>query len=55
MSKLRRGAFFDMDKTLVRANTGVLYARWRFRRGESGVRDMARVMWWSSFPKTAAN
>ncbi len=48
MSKLRRGAFFDMDKTLVRANTGVLYARWRFRRGESGVRDMARVMWWSA-------
>lgn len=44
----RRAAFFDMDKTLVRANTGVLYARWRFRRGESGVRDMARVMWWSA-------
>jgi HAD superfamily hydrolase (TIGR01490 family) len=45
---MRRAAFFDMDKTLVRANTGVLYARWRFRRGESGVRDMARVMWWSA-------
>lgn len=44
----KRAAFFDMDKTLVRANTGVLYARWRFRRGESGVRDMARVMWWSA-------
>lgn len=45
---MRRAAFFDMDKTLVRANTGVLYARWRFRRGESGMRDMARVMWWSA-------
>jgi len=44
----KRGAFFDMDKTLVQANTGVLYARWRFRRGESGMRDMARVMWWSA-------
>ena len=45
---MRRAAFFDMDKTLVRANTGVLYARWRFRRGESGVRDLMRVAWWSA-------
>ena len=45
---MRRGAFFDMDRTLVRANTGVLYARWRFKRGESGLGDMARVMWWSA-------
>lgn len=45
---MKAAAFFDMDKTLVRANTGVLYARWRFRRGESGLRDMARVMWWSA-------
>ncbi len=42
-----RAAFFDMDKTLVRKNTGELYARWRFRRGESGVGDIARVTWWS--------
>ena len=44
----RRAAFFDMDKTLVAANTGVLYARWRFRRGESGFKDVLRVLWWSA-------
>jgi HAD superfamily hydrolase (TIGR01490 family) len=43
----RRAAFFDMDKTLVRVNTGRLYVRWRFVRGESGVRDVARATWWS--------
>jgi len=42
-----RAAFFDMDKTLVRVNTGGLYVRWRYRRGESGLRDLARVSWWS--------
>jgi HAD superfamily hydrolase (TIGR01490 family) len=46
--KGKRAAFFDMDKTLVAANTGVLYARWRFRRGESGLKDVARVLWWSA-------
>lgn len=42
-----RAAFFDMDKTLVPVNTGELYARWRFRRGESGLGDVLRVGWWS--------
>lgn len=40
-------AFFDLDKTLVRVNTGPLYARWRFERGESGVMDLARAAYWS--------
>jgi HAD superfamily hydrolase (TIGR01490 family) len=42
-----KAAFFDMDKTLVRVNTGELYVRWRYRRGESGLGDLARVGWWS--------
>jgi HAD superfamily hydrolase (TIGR01490 family) len=42
-----RAAFFDMDKTLVRVNTGLLYVRWRYQRGESGLADVARVTWWS--------
>lgn len=42
-----RAALFDMDKTLVRVNTGSLYVRWRMRRGESGFADMARVSWWT--------
>ncbi|UJR81194.1 HAD family hydrolase [Sandaracinus amylolyticus] len=42
-----RAAFFDMDKTLVRVNTGRLYASWRFSRGETRFRDLLRVSWWS--------
>jgi len=40
-------AFFDLDKTLVRANTGILYARWRHARGETPLREMVRVLGWS--------
>ncbi len=39
-------AIFDMDRTLVRANTGVLYMRWRYARGEAGPRDLLRFSWW---------
>ncbi len=42
-----RAAFFDMDKTLVRANTGVLYARWRVRQKRMPARELARVLSWS--------
>ena len=44
---VRAAAFFDMDKTLVRGNTGILYARWRFSRGETSALTLARVFWWS--------
>jgi HAD superfamily hydrolase (TIGR01490 family) len=30
----RVGAFFDMDKTLLSENSGALYMRYRYRRGE---------------------
>ncbi|MFO0710683.1 MAG: HAD family hydrolase [Sandaracinus sp.] len=42
-----RAALFDMDKTLVRANTGIRYARWRVRRGEMPTSELARVLGWS--------
>ncbi len=42
-----RAAFFDLDKTLVRVNTGPLYVRWRVRQRRMGVGDLARVTWWS--------
>ncbi|MEM1416214.1 MAG: HAD-IB family hydrolase [Myxococcota bacterium] len=46
-----RAAFFDVDKTLVRVNTGRLYMRWRRRRGEVGLRQTARfgrwLLWYS--------
>jgi HAD superfamily hydrolase (TIGR01490 family) len=41
-----RAAFFDMDRTLVRVNTGNLYILWRFQRREAGLRDVARFARW---------
>lgn len=43
---MRRAAFFDMDRTLVRVNTARLYARWLARRGEARRRDVARFGLW---------
>lgn len=45
---VRPAAFFDMDKTLVRGNTGIMYARWRFSRGETSALTLARVFYWSA-------
>jgi HAD superfamily hydrolase (TIGR01490 family) len=42
----RVAALFDMDKTLLDASSGVLYARYLYRTGEMGKRDLARVAWW---------
>lgn len=44
---MTRVAFFDLDKTLVRANTGLLYAKWRYARGETPLREMVRVLGWA--------
>lgn len=41
-----RAAFFDMDRTLVRVNTGRLYVRWRFARKEASWREVARATRW---------
>lgn len=41
-----KAALFDMDRTLVRVNTGRLYVRWRFSRREAGWRDVARFARW---------
>ena len=41
-----RAAFFDMDRTLIRVNTGRLYVRWRFQRKEASIRDVARFARW---------
>jgi HAD superfamily hydrolase (TIGR01490 family) len=42
----RVAALFDMDKTLLDASSGPLYARYLFRIGKLGRREMARVIWW---------
>ncbi|HET9959048.1 MAG TPA: HAD-IB family hydrolase [Polyangiaceae bacterium] len=42
----RRAALFDMDKTLLSANTAWLYTQHRRRQGEVGLRELARVSYW---------
>ena len=38
----RVGAFFDMDKTLISENSGSLYMRYRYQRGEIGGLDLLK-------------
>jgi HAD superfamily hydrolase (TIGR01490 family) len=38
----RAGAFFDMDKTLISENSGMLYFLYRYRRGEVSTWDLAK-------------
>jgi putative phosphoserine phosphatase/1-acylglycerol-3-phosphate O-acyltransferase len=37
----RVGAFFDMDKTLIAENSGALFMRWRYERGQLSGWDLA--------------
>lgn len=46
MAVVRRAAIFDVDRTLVRVNTGRLYVRWRYARREAGLRDVLRFSRW---------
>jgi len=38
----RVGAFFDMDKTLIAENSGSLYMKYRYQRGEIGGWDLVK-------------
>jgi putative phosphoserine phosphatase/1-acylglycerol-3-phosphate O-acyltransferase len=40
-SPARIGAFFDMDKTLIAENSGALFVRHRYERGDFGNWDLA--------------
>jgi HAD superfamily hydrolase (TIGR01490 family) len=42
----RRAALFDMDRTLIRVDSGTLYIRYQRQKGEATYRDVARVAWW---------
>jgi HAD superfamily hydrolase (TIGR01490 family) len=46
-------AFFDMDRTLIRANTGTLYIRYLRRRGEIGALRMMQALGWIAQYKLA--
>jgi HAD superfamily hydrolase (TIGR01490 family) len=43
----RKAALFDMDRTLVRVDTAILYTRYQRDVGEATWRDTARVGWWA--------
>jgi HAD superfamily hydrolase (TIGR01490 family) len=43
---MRPAAFFDMDRTLIRANTGSLYIKWLRARGEISRLRMLQAMAW---------
>ncbi len=43
---MRVAAFFDMDKTLLRCNSGAVWARYLRRRGEISLYEMVRAFAW---------
>lgn len=43
---MRRAAFFDMDRTLVRVNTARLWAAWQRRHGQARRREFVVILWW---------
>ncbi|MEJ2208653.1 MAG: HAD-IB family hydrolase [Anaerolineae bacterium] len=43
----RIAALFDLDKTLLDASSGPLYARYLYRLGQVRWQEMVQVVWWS--------
>jgi HAD superfamily hydrolase (TIGR01490 family) len=52
-STKRRAAFFDMDRTVLRIDTGMSWMRFLYRRGELSTLGMARAVYWSGLYKLA--
>src|ERR1044071_4110492 len=50
---LRQGAFFDMDNTLLRVDSGMSWVRFLYRRGELPPRMGARALYWQTLYKLA--
>ncbi len=46
-------AFFDMDRTLLRVDTGMSWTRFLYRRGELPPQMMAKAVYWSALYKLA--
>lgn len=46
-------AFFDMDRTLIRVNSGTLWIRWLRGRGEISLYESARALAWIAQYKLA--
>ncbi len=50
---MRPAAFFDMDHTVLRKDTGMSWMKFLRRRGELTRTAMARAVWWSVLYKAA--
>jgi hypothetical protein len=46
-------AFFDMDKTLLRVESGMSWTKFLYRRGELPTRMVAKAIYWSTLYKLA--
>jgi HAD superfamily hydrolase (TIGR01490 family) len=46
-------AFFDMDKTLLRIDSGMSWTKFLYRRGELQKRTVAKAIYWSALYKLA--
>jgi HAD superfamily hydrolase (TIGR01490 family) len=46
-------AFFDMDKTLLRVESGMSWTKFLYRRGELPTRMVAKAIYWSALYKLA--
>ena len=42
----RPAAFFDLDRTVLRVDSGISYMQFQRARGEISAFEMARAMWW---------
>ena len=43
-----RAAFFDMDNTLLRVETGMSWVRFLYKRGELPPRMVAKAIYWQA-------
>jgi HAD superfamily hydrolase (TIGR01490 family) len=50
---MRPAAFFDMDHTVLRKDTGMSWMKFLRKRGELTAPAMARAVWWSLLYKAA--
>jgi HAD superfamily hydrolase (TIGR01490 family) len=48
-----RAAFFDMDRTVLRIDTGMSWMKFLRRRGELSALGMGKALWWSLLYKAA--
>lgn len=49
----RPAAFFDLDHTVLRSDTGLSWLKFLRRRGELPAAELGRAMWWSLLYKAA--